>query len=69
MYDKSFGQNGEMYKCLENGKRTVKIPLGRPRRRWEDDIRIDLKETGINTGNWVDSAHDRNYWRALVNAA
>ena len=43
--------------------------MGRPRRRWEDNIRMDLEEIGINAGNWVDSAHDRNYWRALVNAA
>ena len=42
---------------------------GRRRRRWEDNIRIYLKEIGINTRNWVDSAQDRNYWRALVNAA
>ena len=41
-----------------------KRPLGRPRRRWED-----LEEIGVNAGNWVDSAQDRNYWRALVNAA
>ena len=40
--------------------------MGRPRRRWEDNIRIDLEEIGINAGNWVDSAQD---WRALVNAA
>jgi hypothetical protein len=45
-----------------------KRPLGRPKRRWEDNIRMDLKETGINTRNWVDSAHDRDEWRALVNA-
>ena len=38
-------------------------------RRWEDNIRMDLEEIGINAGNWVDSAQDRNYWRALVNAA
>ena len=43
--------------------------MGRPRRRWEDNIRMDLEERGISAGNWVDSAHDRNYWRALVNAA
>ena len=43
------------------GTLTGKRPLGRPRRRWEDNIRIDLKEVGINTRNWVDSA--------LVNAA
>jgi hypothetical protein len=41
--------------------------LGRPRRRWEDNIRMDLEEMGINAGNWVDSAQD--YWRALANAA
>ena len=38
-------------------------------RRWEDNIRMDLKEIGIDTRNWVDSAQDRDYWRALVNAA
>ena len=43
--------------------------VGRPRRRWEDNIRMDLEEIGINAGNWVDSAQDRNYWKALVNAA
>ena len=41
------------------GKPTGKRPLGRPRRRWEDNIRMDLE--GINAGNWVDSAQDRNY--------
>ena len=51
------------------GKPTGKIHSGRPRRRWEDNIRMDLEEIGINAGNWVDSAQDRNYWRALVNAA
>ena len=51
------------------GKPKGKRPLGRPRRRWEDNIRMDLEEIGINAGNWVDSAQDRNYWRALVNAA
>ena len=51
------------------GKPTGKRPLGRPRRRWEDNIRMDLEEIGINAGNWVDSAQDRFYWRAFVNAA
>ena len=51
------------------GKLTGKRPLGRPRRRWEDNIRMDLEEIDINTGNWFDSAQDRNYWRALVNTA
>ena len=51
------------------GKPTGKIPLGSPRRRWEDNIIMDLEEIGINAENWADSAQDRDYWRALVNAA
>ena len=43
--------------------------MGRPRRRWEGNIRMDLEEIGINAGNWVDSAQDRNYLRVLLNAA
>ena len=59
---------------LEEGRSAFKIligkrPLGSPRRRWEDNIIMDLKEIGISAGNWVDSAQDRDYWRALVNAA
>ena len=46
-----------------------KLHLGRLRRRWEDNIRMDLKEIGINIRNWIDSAQDRDYWRALVNEA
>jgi hypothetical protein len=37
----------------------------RPRRRWEDNIGMNLKETGVNSRNWVDSAQDRDYCRAL----
>ena len=44
------------------GKPTVKRPLGRPSRRWEDNIRMYLEEIGINVGNWVDSAQDKNCW-------
>ena len=51
------------------GKPTGNRCLGRPRRRWEDNIRMDLEEIGINAKNWVDSAQDRDYWRALVKAA
>ena len=46
------------------GKPTGRRPLGRPRRRWED-----LEEIGVNAGNWVDSAQDKDYWKAIVNAA
>ena len=49
------------------GTPTGKRPLGRPRRRWEYNIRMDLEEIDINAGNWVDSAQVRDYWRALVN--
>ena len=51
------------------GKPKGKRPLGRPRRRWEDNIRMDLEQTGTNAGNWDDSAHDRNFLTALVNSA
>ena len=63
---------------MEEGKRAFKIltgtpagkrPLRRPTRRYEDNIRIDLKELDNNTRNWVDSTQDRDYWRVLVNAA
>ena len=50
-------------------KPTGKRPLGRPSRRWEDNIRINLKEIGINMRNCVDSAQDRDYWGAVVDAA
>ena len=42
-----------------------KRPLGRPGRRWEDNITVDLKQICINTRNWVDSSQDSDYWRAL----
>ena len=51
------------------GEPTGNIALGRPRRRWEDNIRMYLKEIRISTKTWVDAAQDRDYWRALVNAA
>jgi hypothetical protein len=55
---------------MEEGRRAFKIltskptgqrPLERPRRRWENNIRMDLNAIGINTRNWVDSAQDRDY--------
>ena len=54
---------------IVTGKPKGKRPLGRPRRRWEDNIRMDLEEIGINAGSWIDSAQDSDYCRALVNAA
>ena len=52
-----------------SGKPTEKRPLGKLRRRWEDNIRKDLEGIDVNTRNWVDSAQDRDYWRAVVNVA
>ena len=62
------GEGRSAFKIL-TGKPTGKRSLGRPRLRWEDNIRMDLEEIDINTTNWVDSAQDRDYWKALVNAA
>jgi hypothetical protein len=44
-----------------------KEPLGRPRRRWVDIIKMDLREIGWNSTDWIDLDQDRNQWRALVN--
>ena len=41
-------------------------PLGRPRRRWEDNIKMDLQEVGRGCGDWMGLAQDRDRWRALV---
>ena len=49
------------------GKPTGKRPLGRPRGRCEDNIRMDLKEIGVNTRNWIDSTQDKDCWRAQLN--
>jgi len=45
-----------------------KRPGGRPRRRWEDNIKMDLQEVGWECRDWIDMAQDRDRWRALVNA-
>ena len=59
------GRSG--FKIL-SGTNTGKRRLGRSRRRWEENIRMDLKEIVIKTRNWDNSPQDRSYWRALVNA-
>jgi hypothetical protein len=50
------------------GKPEVKRTLGRPRRRWEDNIRMDLQEVGYGGMDWIGLAKDRDSWRATVNA-
>ena len=49
------------------GKPEGKRLLGRPRRRWEDNIKMDLQEVGGGGGDWMELAQDRDSWRALVN--
>ena len=56
-------EESSSFKIL-TGTPAGKRPLGRPMRRWEDDIRIDLKEIGINTRKLLGSAQNRDYWRA-----
>jgi hypothetical protein len=50
------------------GNAEGKRPLGRPRRRWVDNIKIDLREIGWDRGDWIDLSQDRDQWRALVKA-
>ena len=55
-----------MYRVLV-GKPEGERPLGRTRRRWEDNIKMDLWEVGFGGMDWIELAQDRNRWRALVN--
>jgi hypothetical protein len=55
----------EVYKVLV-GKPEGKRPLGRPRRRWEDGIRMDLREIGLGDIDWIRLSKDRDRWRAVV---
>ena len=50
------------------GRPEGKRPLLRPRRRWEDNIKMDVQEVGCEGVEWIDLARDRDRWRALVNA-
>ena len=59
------GEGRGVYRVLV-GKPEGKRPLGRPRRRWEDNIRMDLQEVGLGYENWIGLAQDRDRWRALL---
>ena len=59
------GEGRGVYRGLV-GKPEGKRPLGRPRRRWEDNIKMDLQEVGGCCGDWMELAQDRDRWRALV---
>jgi hypothetical protein len=61
------GEERTVYKVLV-GKPEGKRPLGRPRRGWEDEIRIDLGEIGLGGVDWIRLAQDRNRWWAVVSA-
>jgi hypothetical protein len=61
------GERRGVYSVLV-GKPEGKRPLGRPRRRWEDNIKMDLREVGSGGMDWIDLFQDRDMWRALVNA-
>jgi hypothetical protein len=62
------GEGSGVYMVLV-GRPEGKRPLGRPRRRWEDNIKMDLRETGVDVANWIRLAQDRVQWRAFVNTA
>ena len=60
-------EKGVAYRVLVE-KPEGKRPLGRPRRRWEDNIKLDLQEVGCGGVDWIELAQDRDRWWALVNA-
>ena len=62
----TYGERIGVYRVLV-GKPEGKRPLGRPRRGWEDNIKMDLQEDGCGGMGWIDLAQDRDRWRALVN--
>jgi hypothetical protein len=66
-YVARMGEGRAVHRVLV-GRPKGKRPLGRPRRRWEDNIRMDLREVGERHGDWMESAQGRDRWRALVNA-
>jgi hypothetical protein len=65
-YVARMGEGRGIYRVLI-GRPKGKRPLGRPRRRWEDNIKLDLREIRIDGVNWIQLAQDRVQWRAFVN--
>jgi hypothetical protein len=61
------GESRGLYRALV-GKPEGKRPLGRPRRRWEDNIKMDLQEVGCEGMDWFKLAQDTDRWRIIVNA-
>jgi len=67
LYSMNIGEERGAYRVLV-GKREGRRPLGRPRRRWVDNIRMDLQEVGCGCMDWIRMAQDRDRWRTLVSA-
>ena len=67
MHVARMGERRVVYRVMV-GKSEGKRQLGRTRRRWEDDIKIDLQELGCRVRDWIELAQDRDRWRALANA-
>jgi hypothetical protein len=67
---KACSTNGGEEECIWDigGKFGKKETTGRPKRRWVDNIKMDLREIGWDYMDWIDLAQDRNQWRAVVNA-
>jgi hypothetical protein len=61
----TYGEGRGVHRVLV-GKLEGKRPFGRPRRRWEDNIKMNLQEVGRSFGDWMEFAQDRDRWRALV---
>ena len=66
-YVARMGDRRGAYKVLV-GKHEENRPLGRPRRRWQDNVKMGLQEVSWEGMDWIDLAQDRNRWRAIVNA-
>jgi hypothetical protein len=62
------GERRGVYRVVV-GRPECKRPLGRPRRRWEDNVKLDLREIGIDGADWIQLAQDRVQWRDSVNTA
>jgi len=62
----AYGGEARHIQGFDGGKTDGKRPLGKPRRRWEDNIKIDLQKVGCGGVDWIELAQDRDRWRALV---